>query len=183
MLTRSEEEQLIRKAQEDISAFGPLYEHHFPIVFGFVFKRVRDEQTTGDITSQVFLKAIHALPNYKLTGAPFSAWLIRIALNEVRQFYRGSTNRTEISLSETDLSQIAADLIPENTRISTDLLIAGLNQLTPDESMYLDLRYFEGRSFKEMAEILSISPDNAKVRTYRVLKQLKSILLKVGPEK
>ena len=61
-----------------------------------------------------------------------------------------------------------------------EALLSGLNQLDDEAASYIELRFFEGRSFKEMAEILGISADNAKVRTYRVLKQLRTIMTNFG---
>ena len=79
MLSPEQEAELIRKAQKDINAFGPLYDAHFSTVFGFIFKRVRNQPLTGELTSLVFMKAINALPKYQITGAPFSSWLVQIA--------------------------------------------------------------------------------------------------------
>lgn len=177
MLTRDQEAALIRKAQKDIDAFGQLYDEHFTAVFGFIFKRVRDQPLTGELTSLVFMKAINALPNYKITGAPFSSWLIQIALNEVRQHQRKSSKHVSVPLSEENLKAVIDGLEDEQAHEgSSDKLIRALNQLEEEATNYIELRFFEGRSFKEMAEILGVSADNAKVRTYRALKQLRTIM-------
>lgn len=75
-MTPQEEQRHIEGAKSDPAAFGPLYEAYFNAVFGFIFKRVRGRDLTGELTSIVFLKALHALPRYEVTGAPFPAWLI-----------------------------------------------------------------------------------------------------------
>jgi RNA polymerase sigma-70 factor (ECF subfamily) len=182
MLTKEQEQELILKAQTDINAFGPLYDAYFSMVFGFIFKRVRDQDTTGELTSIVFMKAMNALPKYKITGAPFSSWLVQIALNEVRQFQRKNTKRQTVPLSENDLKAVY-DEIDQDSTSERDLsnLVKGLNQLDEEAANYIELRFFEGRPFAEMAEILGISADNAKVRTYRVLKQLRTIIANFGP--
>lgn len=184
MLSREQEAELIRKAQKDINAFGPLYDAHFSTVFGFIFKRVRDQELTGELTSLTFLKSINALPNYTVTGAPFSAWLIQIALNEVRQYQRKSNKNTSVPLSHADLQAVfeGLDEKQEHER-NLELLLRGLNQLDDEATLYIEMRYFEGRSFKEMAEILSLSTDNAKVRTYRALDRLKTIMTNFGTAK
>jgi RNA polymerase sigma-70 factor (ECF subfamily) len=184
MLTREQEAELIRKAQKDINAFGPLYDAYFSIVFGFIFKRVRDQALTGELTSLTFMKAINALPKYQITGAPFSSWLIQIAFNEVRQYQRRSNKNTSVPLSHADLHAVfdGLDEKHEHER-NLDMLLRGLNELDEEATVYIEMRYFEGRSFKEMAEILSLSADNAKVRTYRALDRLRTIMTNFGHTK
>jgi RNA polymerase sigma-70 factor (ECF subfamily) len=177
MLTQDQEEKLIRLAQKDINAFGPLYDAHFNTVFGFIFRRTRNQALTGELASIVFMKAMNSLGKYKITGAPFSAWLIRIALNEVRQHHRRTNKNTSVPLNEADLISVYDELPYKQTKErNLEALLLGLNQLDDQAVSYIELRFFEERSFKEMAEILGISPDNAKVRTYRVLKQLRAIM-------
>lgn len=168
---------MIRLAQKDVNAFGPLYDAHFNTVFGFIFKRIRNQPLTGELTSIVFMKAMNSLPKYKITGAPFSSWLIRIALNEVRQYHRRTNKEASVPLNEADLISVYDELgEKQDKERNLQALLSGLNQLDDEAANYIELRFFEGRSFKEMAEILGISADNAKVRTYRVLKQLRTIM-------
>ena len=181
MLTQEQEEKLIRLAQKDINAFGPLYDAHFNTVFGFIFKRTRNQPLTGELASIVFMKAMNSLPKYKITGAPFSSWLVRIALNEVRQYHRKTNKNSSVPLNEADLISVYEELSEKQTKErNLEALLSGLNQLDDEAASYIELRFFEGRSFKEMAEILGISADNAKVRTYRVLKQLRTIMTNFG---
>lgn len=184
MLSREQEAELIRKAQKDINAFGPLYDAHFSTVFGFMFKRIRDQAITGELTSLVFMKALNSLPKYTITGAPFSSWLIQVALNEVRQYHRRTNKHSSVPLSEADLLSVYEELDEkqEHER-SLEQLLKGLNQLDEEAAIYIEMRFFEGRSFKEMAEILSISADNAKVRTYRALDRLRTIMTNFGTAK
>lgn len=181
MLTQEQEEKLIRLAQKNVNAFGPLYDAHFNTVFGFIFKRTRNQTLTGELTSIVFMKAMNSVPKYKITGAPFSSWLIRIALNEVRQYHRRTKTETSVPLNEADLISVYDELgEKQDKERNLQALLSGLNQLDDEAANYIELRFFEGRSFKEMAEILGISADNAKVRTYRVLKQLRTIMTNLG---
>ena len=184
MLSREQEAELIRKAQKDINAFGSLYDAHFSTVFGFIFKRVREQELTGELTSLVFMKAISALPKYQVTGAPFSSWLIQIALNEVRQYQRRTNKHTSVPLSEAELSSVFDELDEkqEHER-NLEQLLQCLNRLDEEASTYIEMRFFEGRSFKEMAEILNLSADNAKVRTYRALDRLRTIMTNFGTAK
>ena len=69
----------MKAAQADRAKFAIIYDHYYKQVFLFIHRRLRDESTTADVASTVFLKAMLALERYRYTGAPFSAWLFRIA--------------------------------------------------------------------------------------------------------
>src|SRR5690348_195838 len=84
----TEERLLVQAAQQDPAKFGDLYEIHFERIYAFIARRVRDRDTAEDLTSEVFHKALAGLRNYESRGAPFAAWLIRIAANAVADQYK-----------------------------------------------------------------------------------------------
>ena len=65
-----------------------LYDKHYKAIYLFIFHRIYDKEITADLTSQVFLKALINLKTFKYKNVPFKAWLMRIASNEVGQYYR-----------------------------------------------------------------------------------------------
>src|SRR5260370_11756081 len=77
---------LVEAAQKDPAKFGDLYEIHFGRVYAFIARRMRDRDKAEDLTSEVFHKALANLKSYTWTGAPFAAWLYRIAANAVADF-------------------------------------------------------------------------------------------------
>src|SRR5689334_2825244 len=77
----TDERRLVEAAQQDRARFGEVYERYFGLVYVFVARRVRERAVTEDLTSEVFRKALASLPRFKWTGAPFGAWLLRIASN------------------------------------------------------------------------------------------------------
>ncbi len=181
MLTPEQEKLIIARAKTDPPAFGPLYEAHFNVVFGFIFKRLRDQEATAELTSMVFLKALHALPRYEWTGAPFSSWLISIALNETRLYFRRNKTDVTVPISETDVTQLREELNnDEDLEQSLARLADSLGRLESEEQELIELRFFEHYSFAQMGEILSISSDNAKTRTYRALARLRTLMLKAA---
>src|SRR5687767_5867099 len=82
------EEKLIKAAQDNPRNFEPLYKRYFERITRFVYHRVEDKELAFEITSQVFYKALDNIKKYKPMGVPFSAWLFRIAGNELNQLYR-----------------------------------------------------------------------------------------------
>ena len=58
-----------------------------------------------------------------------------------------------------------------------DILKEAVTDLEEEDMQFIEMRFFEKRAFKEIAEILGITENNAKVKTYRILEKLKKILI------
>jgi RNA polymerase sigma-70 factor, ECF subfamily len=84
----AEERLLVEAAQKDSAQFGELYDIHFEQIYAFVVRRLRDRNKAEDVTSEVFHKAFANLKSYTWTGAPFAAWLFRIAANTVADHFK-----------------------------------------------------------------------------------------------
>lgn len=174
-----EEKSTIEKSQVDPVHFRPLYEKYFKRIFLFVHRRIGDKETTADITSQIFLKALTNIKKYESRGLPFSAWLFRIALNECNDFFRKTKRERLVSLDAITVNELFEDLTAEH-RLE-DLyrkLPVMLQRLSADELQLIELRYFEQRPFREVGDILGISETHAKVRVYRTLDKMKKTFMK-----
>ncbi len=169
----------IQKAQSDRQQFRPLYERYYEGIFRFVFKRVVDESLTADITSQVFLKALQKLNGYTFKGVPFSAWLYRIASNEVVQHYRNTKKNRVVCIQDTQLNDLADELEYDDTLHQLkDKMVECLNILKEDELQLIELRFFEKLPYREIAEIMGLTESNAKVKTYRITEKLSKTINK-----
>jgi RNA polymerase sigma-70 factor (ECF subfamily) len=167
----------IRKAQEDPKEFAPIYNKYYKEIFIYISKRVDDLDLVSDITSKTFTNCLINLHRFKYMGVPFSAWLYKIAVNEVRLFFRAKKNypRT-ICITDTDLSDFTNETIDEsNYELAQELIPKLLGNLSEKELQCIELRFFEKKSFKEIGFMMGLSEVNAKVRTYRILKKLKEI--------
>jgi RNA polymerase sigma-70 factor, ECF subfamily len=172
------EEALIVESQADPEAFRPLYEKYFKRIFRFVLHRVEDKQTAADLTSQVFLKALLHLKRFKFRGLPFSAWLFRIALNECNDYFRKSNRYRIVTIEDNTIESLYEELTV-NTR-EEDLreqLPSILRKLSVEELQLIELRFFEQRPFKEVANIIGVSETYAKVKVYRILQKMKKLFL------
>src|SRR5713101_5506467 len=94
----AEERRLIKAAQSDPARFADVYENYFELVYAYVARRVRNRDEAEDSTADVFRKALASLPRFKWRGAPFAAWLFRIASNLISD--RGKRAAKEVSLDE-----------------------------------------------------------------------------------
>lgn len=173
------EEDEIRLAQKDPKAFEPLYLRYYERICGFVFHRVENKEVAFDITSTIFYKALKNVSTYKHKGYPFSAWLYRVAFNEVQQHYRKNKTKNILSISEKGVSEII-DHIPEKPfSIDDAQLFTALESLKDDEIEIVNMRFFENRSFKEMADILDMKESACKMKLYRILEKLRETLHKL----
>jgi RNA polymerase sigma-70 factor, ECF subfamily len=167
------EEMLILKAQNDPAAFEPLYNNYFKRIFLYIYKRTDNEALTADMTSHTFLKAMENLKYYSYKGLPFSSWLFRIATNIVIQHFRDNPAQRIISIDNENLDELAFNCETENTEEKFENLSNALSYLDEQEILLVEWKYFEKRSHREIAEILNISENNAKVKLYRVIQKLK----------
>ena len=178
----SEEQELIEACKKDPRHFSSIYEKYYESIFGFVYKRVDDEYVTSDITSKIFFNCLKNLHKYKFQGVPFASWLYKIAINEVNQFFRAkkSMDRT-VSLEDKHVDQLIGELEYSEPKLDPNTLVTKLLEtLNPDELQLLELRFFEGCSFKEVGYLTGNTEVNAKVKTYRILNRLKERAKKIN---
>ena len=170
------EAELIAKAQTDHRHFGPLYEKYFEQIYRFIFKRLGgDELVAGDLVQQTFIKAMANLQKYEDRGLPFSAWLYRIAQNEVNMFFRSQKNHYFVEINDRQLTGLLHDMDSMQSSSQEDIaqLVSLINNLEETQLDLIELRFFQEMSFKEIADIYQISEANAKMRVYRLLEKIK----------
>lgn len=179
--SREQVEEELRQIKDAIAnpqAFAPLYDKYYLKIFRYVFQRVEDEDTAGDVTSVVFSKALFNLSKYQFRGVPFSAWLFRVAQNELNQLFRQNKVQKVVNIPTENLPQIDEDAGEEGLEERIEDLKKAMKELDKDELELLEQRYFENRSYKEMSEILDMEENNARVKTFRVVQKLKSLMTK-----
>jgi RNA polymerase sigma-70 factor, ECF subfamily len=174
---RDREDEIILQAKADPNAFQPLYEKYFRQILLFVVRRVGDKSQAKDITQQVFVKALLNIGRFQLRGFPFSSWLYRIAINECNEYFRKSDRIRWVALDESHAEGLYEELTADARDDWEKKLPLILGKLKPDDLLVIELRYFEGRSFQEIAEIMNWSVLNAKARTYRTLHKMKKMFL------
>jgi RNA polymerase sigma-70 factor, ECF subfamily len=175
-----EELRWIEAAKANPEDFGPLYEKYYKAIFSYLYQRMSSKDMAFDVTSQVFLKALTHLNTYEFRGVPFSSWLYRIAHNEMVQVFRKQKEQRVINADINDLKFICE----ENKEVFFEEYIPALKKLivklNEKDLQLVEMRYFEKRPFKEIAEILEISEVNAKVRMYRIIEKLKVSIRKIN---
>ena len=171
--TESDERLLIEAAQKDPSRFAELYELHFDRVYAYVARRVRDRAETQDLTAHVFQQALANLGKFKWRGAPFAAWLYRIASNAIADHARRNMRETNDLKSATETTAASVDLEDVERRAR---LFRAVDKLPDDQRRVIVLRFGEEKSIKEIADELGRSEGAIKQLQFRGLENLRSRL-------
>lgn len=178
--SREEHNQLAVRAKTDEAAFTQLYHLYIKEIYGFVFRRVGHRETAEDLVSDIFHKMLAHLPNYNPNKAGFRTWLYRIANTMLIDHYRVHHNPNRPGLvhldeeREEDAAEPALDHGPQK-EISLAVR-QSVATLPPRDRQIVEMRYFEGFSNQEIAEILDLSANHVGVLLYRSLQQLKQRL-------
>ncbi len=172
------ERLIIEAAKENPENFGPLYDKYYKQIFGYVYQRMDCKDTAFDLTAQVFLKALTNIGKYEYKGVPFASWLYRIAHSEVMQLFRNQKNAKTINADIGDLKHICEEIEEQYMEEYKGVMMKLIKELPEDELNLIEMRFFEKRPFKEIAEILKITENNAKVKMYRILERVKKKLMK-----
>ena len=147
-------------------------------VFSFVMKKVQDEHIADEITVSVFAKVLSKLdlfdPNFQ-----FKTWILTIAQNSIIDYWRKKSRENEDSIDNFDGFKNHLALSPEELLISEEdqkQIMSVIESLDSNYKDIIQLRFFEEKSIKEIAEELNITLSNTKVRIMRAKKLLAELL-------
>jgi RNA polymerase sigma-70 factor, ECF subfamily len=172
----SSERRLIKAAQQDPSRFAALYEIHFARVYAYVSRRLANREAAEDITSEVFHHALANLPRFEWRGAPFGAWLLRIAANAIAdRWRRGSREQIDALASD----PASAEPSPEEIEIRAQLFRL-VQELPVDQRKVVQMRFAEEKSIREIAQTLGRTEGAVKQLQFRGIQTLREEAAKVS---
>ncbi len=172
-----QEQILVDAAKGDPEQFRGLYNRYYERIFLYVWQRIDDKEVAHDVTSQVFLKAMQNLYKYEFKGVPFASWLYRIAKSEVYTVLRKQQTQRTVNIDSVGMGEMVSEMEEDTYAEWMPVLSEAVAELEEEDLQLVEMRFFEKRPFKEIADILDITENNAKVRTYRILEKLKKILI------
>jgi len=172
-----DEKNLVSRAQAgDEQAFARLYEEYFTKIYRYVVVRIGNEMEAEDITQQVFLKALQSIGSFKWKGTPFSAWLYRIAHNQLVDYLRKTKRRTAVSIDEVTL---AGDGDPQGEvekKLDLKQLSGALQHLTESQRTVISLRFTSELSTAEVARIMGKNQGAIKALQHSAIVSLRKVL-------
>ena len=169
---------LVEEARREPSAFGVLYERYVDRIYGYIYHRVGNVQEAEDLTARTFYRALDNLHTYEDRGAPFAAWLFRIAHNLMANWHRDHSRRRFLSLDRL-WSQRAEDSSPEE-QIEEDenheALWSAINRLPEERRNLLLWKFGSQMSNLEIGELMNKSESAIKSLYFRTLASLRQDL-------
>jgi len=171
------EENLVRRAQQqDQQAFTQLYEEHFNKIYRYVALRIGNKTEAEDITQQVFLKALQSISSFRWRGIPFSAWLFRIAHNQVVDYLRKKTKQATVPLDESTVSVISNPQLLVEQRLDIEQLLSATKRLTPTQREVISLRFAGELPIAQVAKIIGKSQGAVKALQHSAIVALRKAL-------
>ncbi len=162
---------LVAQARTGRAAFGQIYDLYVRRVYAFCALGGRSREEAEDLTAQTFERALRAIGRYEERGAPFSAWLLRIAAHVVADRARRAEPLDDAAPLNDDDDGATADVGPdwvEEWELAT-WLRGHLAALPEDQRRVVGLRYYEDRSFGDVATRMDRSENAVKQLLRRAL--------------
>lgn len=166
------ERLLVAAAQADPARFAELYEINFERIYAYVARRVRDRDVAEDLTAEVFQKALAHLPRYQWRGAPFAAWLFKIASNVIADRFKNAAKEDSL-INQPVMTNTEINLEEIERRARLFRLVS---ELPDDQRRVIAMRFAEEKSIKEIANELERSEGAIKQLQFRGLQHLRSQL-------
>lgn len=175
---QEQDKQLVEDAQKYPQKFAALYDKYFDQIYRYVYRRVSDKEMVHDLVSQTFYDALSHMDTYEWRGYAFSAWLYKIAHNNVLKWYR---EHNKIQTTPLDESAPLRDMTVNLEKNVQDMELKDqietiLAQLESEDREIIRLKFFEEISNVEIAEVMGLSANHIGVKVFRALKKVKQLL-------
>lgn len=177
-----QEWDLIQRAQQlDVSALTWLYQTYYPKVYNYAFLHLGDVPTAEDLASDVMVKVLESLKDYRFRGVPFAAWVFRIARNRVIDIHRRRKRRGEVDLNESIVAGRDDPPAMAERALARGQLQAALLLLTEEQRQVIILKFIEGFDNAYVARVLGRSQGAVKSLQHRALASLRRIVTEGKP--
>ncbi len=173
---KKSDEHLIQLVKEgNTMGFDDLYHKYSARIYSAIFRITRDEHEAEDLLQDTFVKVYKGLKKFKFKSS-FYTWLYRIAINTTLTHMKKSNKKKESTLDEnlvgidgTSHSELSNSFIKKRIKES-------LESLPEKQRMVFSLRFYENLRFHEVADVLKITNNNAKVLFHHAINKMKNLL-------
>lgn len=176
---RTDEQLMAAYVAGDQDAFVALFDRHAPALLGMFRRHVRSEAAANDLLQQTFLLLHRARRDFR-PDSNLRPWLYTIAMNCVREHFRRSGRRKETPLAPEVEGALVSDGPTydevEEQRTTQRRVREALAQLPENQRLVIEMHWFQGRPFQEVAAALGASVSAVKVRAHRGYTTLRQLL-------
>ena len=155
----------------DQSAYPALIRRHKDYAFTVAFRILNTREDAEEVAQDAFMQAFGALATFN-REAKFTTWFYRIVFNAALAFKRKNRIFTEPIENATAEWAVASSVDELQKADQQRFIQEALSQLSPDDVAMITLFYLKEFSLEEIAEILNITADTAKVKVHRARKRL-----------
>lgn len=153
-------------------AFKILYARHAGKIFGFIKKRIKNEEKARDIFQEVFSK-IHRSKHLYNNTLPALPWIFTVTRTTLLDSLRKDKNaKNEV---EIDFDTLPAEEKNFETSAVNEL-VPELSKLSATQRAAIELRYVEEKTFEEIAKELKTSELNVRQIISRGIKRIKELV-------
>lgn len=175
----TDDDQLIALAAGgDRQAFGELYERYALRVFRHAQFLTGDPVLAEDVTAQVFLKALEAIPRYESRGVPFVAWLLRITCNIVINHRKSAKNNGHSQIPE-NIEATGTFFSPEDScevKVDGERVWREVRKLPCEQRQVIVMRFIDDLGYPDIAHVLGKTIGAVRVIQFRALANLRGML-------
>ena len=172
-----DEESLVRRAQQrDQAALTQLYEDNFDKIYRYIVIKIGDRTEAEDMTQQVFLKALKSISTFKWKGTSFSAWLFRIAHNQVVDHWRKKSKRVTVPLDDTIRSTSGNPVPMVEQKMAVEELASAIKILTKAQQEVISLRFGGDLPIAQVARLMGKSEGAIKALQHSALLSLRRVM-------
>src|SRR4051812_32846759 len=181
-ITDLDEQLLVRAHQAgDEHAFGQIVRSQHRTLYAHAYRRLGSHEAAEDAVQDTLLRAYRALPSFN-GDLRLRAWLHRILTNVCHD--EGNRRRRQAGLIDKPEAQpieLAADPVEETILHDTvRVMSSALAELPESYREALVLRYVDGLSFREVAQITGVTEENARARVHRGRLALHKVLSRLS---
>jgi RNA polymerase sigma-70 factor (ECF subfamily) len=178
--TGSDLDALLRRvAEHDVDAFTQLYDRTRARVFGLIFKILRDANYSEETTQELYLQVWRNAGDYDSAAGSALAWMLmlahRRAIDRVRSEQAATERESRYGASHVERPR---DVVADTAlaREERDRVLGCLHALTATQRECIELAYYRGLTYVQVAEQLTQNPSTVKSRMRDALRALRRCL-------
>lgn len=170
-----ERELLDRVSGKDVHAFEELYRIYQPRLARFVNNLVQRPQLVEEVLDDTMMAVWQTAESFRGASKP-STWIFAIAYRKAHKARLRWPDPVEEPEQDNRLSEDAAPDDEMHHQKLHDSLMKAMDQLSADHRAVVDLTYFHGLGYREIAEIVDCPVDTVKTRMFHARRRLRHLI-------